>query len=87
MKPNIELHIEELLLQGFKPGDRYEIGEAVEQELIRLIAERGLSDGLIGNVQIPHLNGGSFRIGTDSKPETTGALIARSVYETMSGKR
>ena len=30
MKPqNVELHIEELVLHGFAPGDRHRIGEAV----------------------------------------------------------
>ena len=32
MKPNIELEIEELVLQGFPPGDRYRIGAAVQSE-------------------------------------------------------
>ena len=43
---NIELHIEELVLHGFSPGDRYRIGEAVEQELTRLLADRGVPQSL-----------------------------------------
>ena len=39
---SIELHIEELLLHSFSPGDQYHIGEAVEQELSRLLADRGV---------------------------------------------
>ena len=37
---NLNLHIEELVLHGFAPGDRYRIGEAVQQELTRLFAEQ-----------------------------------------------
>jgi hypothetical protein len=36
-RPSINLHIEELVLHGFAPGDRHRISEAVEQELTRLI--------------------------------------------------
>ena len=43
MKPgNIELHIEELVLNGFGPVDRYRIGVAVEVELARLFAEQSV---------------------------------------------
>ena len=49
MRPGwIELHIEELVLHGFAPGDRHPIGDAVEHELIRLFAEQGLPSLLNG---------------------------------------
>ena len=43
---NIELHIEELVLHGFAPKDRYTIGEAVQRELSRLFAEQGVHSSL-----------------------------------------
>ena len=43
---NIELHIEELVLHGFEPGDRHRIGEAIERELARLFAEQGTPPSL-----------------------------------------
>ena len=47
MKPeNVELHIEELVLRGFAPGDRYRIGEAVERELAHLFSEQGTPPSL-----------------------------------------
>jgi hypothetical protein len=36
MKMNIQLHIEELLLDGFDPRDRHRIADALERELARL---------------------------------------------------
>jgi hypothetical protein len=44
MKPvNLELHVEELVLHGFAPGDRYRIGEALERTLTQLFVEQGVS--------------------------------------------
>ena len=43
----IELHIEELVLHGFAPADRYRIGDTVQRELTRLLAEQGMPASLI----------------------------------------
>jgi len=42
-QPDIHLHIEELVLHGFAPGDRHQISEAMQQELTRLISEKNIS--------------------------------------------
>lgn len=81
-KRNIELHIEELVLHGFPPGDRNRIAGAVEHELAMLVTERGLMQD-VTNGEIARLDGGSFQVAQDSKPETTGAQIARAVYGGM----
>lgn len=39
---DIELEIEGLVLHGIRSGDRHRIREAVESELTRLLAEKGL---------------------------------------------
>ncbi len=39
---DIVIEIDELVLHGFPPGDRYRIGEAVQAELARILGERGL---------------------------------------------
>jgi len=52
---NIELHIEELVLHGLSPGDRYRIGEAVEQELTRLLADQGVPESLERGGEIGHV--------------------------------
>jgi hypothetical protein len=80
MRPNIELHIEELVLHGFAPGDRHCLGEAVQRELARLLAEQGVPSGLAQGGEAPRLDGGSFRIDGGGKPEATGARVARAVY-------
>ena len=56
MKPHkIEVNIGELVLEGFEPGDRYGIGEAVERELTGALGDAG-----------KRRNGGTG--GADSRP-------------------
>lgn len=81
MRPkNIELHIEELVLDGFEGNDRQGIGEAVERELSRLFTEQGVPPSLELGGGIEKLNGGEFKITSDSSAEVIGARAARAVY-------
>lgn len=77
---NVEFHIEELVLHGFAPGDRYRIGDAVERELARLFAERGVPPSLANGGEIAHINGGAFEVTPGAKPEAMGVQIAQVVY-------
>ncbi|MCK5217851.1 MAG: hypothetical protein KAJ93_08680 [Methanosarcinales archaeon] len=77
---NIELHIEKLVLHGFKPGDRHRIGQAVELELTRMLTEQGLPLSLVNNEEFAQLNGGTFNMSPNSRPETIGSQVAQSVY-------
>ena len=80
MKPNIELHIEELVLHGFAPGDRHQIGEAVQRELVRLFTEQGVSPSLLQGGEVARLDGGAFELAPGSNAEMTGNQVAQAVY-------
>ena len=81
MKPkNIELNIEELVLHGFSPGDRYSIGEAVEQELSRLLADRGVPQSLERGGEIGHVDGGAIEVAQGSRAQVVGVQVAKAVY-------
>ena len=81
MKPkNIVLNIEELVLYGFSPGDRYRIGEAVEQELSRLLANRGVPESLAQGGEVASVDGGAFEVAPDSRAQVVGAQVAKAVY-------
>lgn len=79
-RPSVELHIEELVLNGFNPADRYRIGEAVERELTRLLTEQGTPITTTQNVEIAHLNGGAINVKPGSNTEATGIQLARAIY-------
>lgn len=76
----IHLHIEELVVHGLAPSDRHPIGDAVQRELERLFTEKQAPPVLAKNTAIDRLDGGTFQIRTDSRPETTGAQVARAVF-------
>jgi len=75
----VELHIEELILHGFAPEDRYRIGEAVEKELANLLVEQGMPV-LENGLEIAGLNFGDISIAKGARPEAIGAQVARAVY-------
>jgi hypothetical protein len=88
LKPQaVELHIEELVLHGFARGDRLSIGDAVERELSRLIAEGGLAGS---SWEAEHVNAGGFKVAPNAKPRTIGTEIAGNIYRGIAnpgGKR
>jgi hypothetical protein len=83
-QPNIRLHIEELVLDQFQPGDRYAIADAVQHELSRLFAEgslRGdLTSNLVQNSGKARLDAGAFQVEPNSKGHSIGAQIAQAVH-------
>jgi hypothetical protein len=80
MRPNIELHIEELVLHGCALEDRYRIGEAVHCELLRLLAEQGVPPGLTRGGEVARLDCGNCPIEAGGKPEAMGARVAQAVH-------
>lgn len=80
---NIELHIEELLLDGFESKDRIAIGNAVRGELERMLSLKGVPEGIAESNGRSSLNGGTFTVGTGAAPGTIGRQIARSIYQGM----
>lgn len=83
---SVAIHIEELVLHGFAPHDRRRIGAAIEQELTRLMNEKGIPRSLKKNLAVERLAGGSFHAKCQVKPQTTGMLIAETVYKSLHHK-
>ena len=77
---SLELRIEELVLHGFLPGDRYRIGEALERELARLFTGQEMPPSLTQDGDIPSLDAGSFQVAPGAKALAIGAQVARTIY-------
>jgi hypothetical protein len=75
----IELHIEELVLHGFAPGDRHRIADAIKTELKRLLIETDSSLKLT-NAEIELMDAGEFRLTGNASPGAIGALTARAIH-------
>ena len=67
-------------MHGFTPDDRHRIGEAVEQELTRLRADRGVPQSLERGGEIANMDGGAFKVAPDSRAQVVGAKVAKAVY-------
>jgi hypothetical protein len=78
MSAHLELQIDRLVLHGFAPGDRLQIGEAVQQELTRLFAQ-GIPPSLMQSGQIERQDGGTFEL-TAGATEGIGVQIAQAIY-------
>ncbi len=74
----VEVHIERLVLHGFKRGDRHRIGAALERELGRLLARESV--GGSARPEVAAVDAGSFRLGSADRPGAIGARIAKSVH-------
>lgn len=77
---DIELHIEELILHGFAPGDGRRIKAVVETELTRLFAEQGVPSSLRQAGDVTRLDCGSFEVAPDASAVTIGTQVAKSLY-------
>jgi hypothetical protein len=84
---NVHLHIDELVLHGFAPGDRLRIADAVQVELARLFTDGGVPPALTSGVAVDRMNAGAFHTAIGARPEATGAGIAQAVYGTMANVR
>jgi len=77
---DLEINIEELVLHGFPPVDKYRIGQAVERELSRLFRDEGLPGSLSHEGSADKIDAGSFGILQGAKPEAIGSEVAKAVY-------
>lgn len=77
---NIDLHIEELVLHGFAPGDRATIGATVQRELTRLFTEQGVHASLQRSREVEKMDGGTFHMLPGSKAGTIGTQVAHAIY-------
>jgi len=80
-RPSVELHIEELVLDGFEPAHRHTIGDAIERELARLFTGQGAPARITQGSEIAHLDARSLEVTLGSNPETIGLLLAKAIYE------
>jgi hypothetical protein len=77
---SVELHIEELVLDGFAPANRYAIRDKIERELTRLFSEEGAPTAITQDGEIAQLDRGAFEISGAYNSETIGMQLAKAIY-------
>lgn len=63
-----------------EPSHLNGIGEAVEQELTGLLAERGVPQSLEHGREVANVDGGAFEVAQGSRAQVVGAQVAKAVY-------
>jgi hypothetical protein len=79
----VEVHIEELVLDGFAPLAAKRVGDAVERELALLVATRGLPTPLHADRSPASLDGGTFPLVACVDDRALGARIAGNAYRSL----
>jgi hypothetical protein len=74
----IDVHIEELVLHGFTPNARWQIGDALEHELRGLLTAKGIPSAWLSSPQ--RIDADTARTTSPTKPAQAGAEIAGAIY-------
>ena len=82
---NIELHLEELVLDGFATTDRYRISAALQAEMSRLFTERGVPASLAHGGSIAMLRAEGLDVSPSASADRIGKQVARALYERLAG--
>ena len=79
MNPHeIEVHIQELVLHGFVPGDRWRIGDALEHELRGLLTTKGIPPAWLTSPE--QIDAGTIRATGLTNPRLTGEATGRAIH-------
>ena len=73
------MHIERLVLKGFRHEDRHAIAEGLREELGRLIAQTGEAPNFESKGSLDRLKVSGVRIGAEAKPGDVGYQAARGI--------
>ena len=75
----IVVHIDQLVLRGFRHEDRQGIAQGLQQELARLLGAPQAGQQVTARGDMPRLQGGSIQLGQGAKPQCVGLQIGRRI--------
>ena len=75
----IRLHIDRLVLKGFRHEDRHAIAQGVQEQLAHLLSEPGTIQRLSSTGSIPRLRVSPVTIPTAAKPQQIGVAAANGI--------
>ena len=78
-KRRITVHIDSLVLKGFRHEDRHAIAQGVQEQLTRLFSEPGMAQRLSQTGTIPRLRVGQVDTTADAKPQQIGVAAANGI--------
>ena len=75
----VVVHIDRLVLKGFRHEDRHAIAMGLQEELSRVLAAPWAAQALSTLGDIPQLQVGHMHIAQGSKPQRVGVQVAQNI--------
>ncbi|MGD2129309.1 MAG: hypothetical protein PVJ33_05950 [Lysobacterales bacterium] len=76
---HVHLHIDRLVLHGFRPEDRHGVAAGMQQELIRTLSDPRIAKSLMAKDGVLRLRFGGLHISEGSRPLYVGMQVARTI--------
>lgn len=76
---HVVVHIDRLVLKGFRREDSHAIALGLQQDLERVFADRDTVSRLSGLGEVPQLQVSGVHIGHGSKPQRVGESVAQGI--------
>jgi hypothetical protein len=80
----VVVHIDRLVLKGFRNVDSHAIGEGMRGELARLLADPTTGERLASLGHVPRIQAGKVNLTQDAKPRRSGISAARAIAKGIS---
>jgi hypothetical protein len=80
----VVVHIDRLVLNGFRDADPQAIGEGMRTELTRLLADPATGGRLASLGHVAGLHAGKIRLAPDARPRGLGISAGRAIAKGIS---
>lgn len=81
----VRVHIDRLVLRGFRPEDRQAIAGALQETLGRMLSDPGVAEPLIERGNIARLKLPNIATDSSSTPEQIGGGVAQALLAPSAG--
>jgi hypothetical protein len=78
------LHIDRLILRGFRHADRHAVADGLQGELTHLLAGSVSAQALASLGHVSHLRAGNITLAQHAKPRASGVTAARAIFKGLS---
>ena len=83
MKPNIEIYIDRIVLHDVDHMNKAELNTAIQKHLTSILAEKGITNGLMNQSYHRKLDGGKMYLPNHGKTTQVGSGIANGIIKSF----
>ncbi|HLL81226.1 MAG TPA: hypothetical protein VK420_01190 [Longimicrobium sp.] len=83
---DVSVHVEHLVLEGIDPSDRYAVARALQAELGRALAERGVAGWLADAGGAERVDGGDLVLPRHAAASAVGSGAGAYVARALAGR-